>query len=67
MAIEYELDEKTGVATVTMAGEFSFEDAINLLRALWGDPKYRFRLLVDARSGKTTPRDPAFFRRLAKR
>ena len=52
------------VRRVREAG-WSVEDAINLRRALWGDPKYRFRLLVDARSGNTTPRDSAFFRRLA--
>ena len=65
MGIEYELDELTGVAVIAISGEFSFEDAINVRRALWGDPKYSCRLLVDIRSGLAAPRDADFFRQFA--
>lgn len=49
MAIDWSVDEATGIGTVRVSGTVTVEEGIEALRGLWACPSYRYRMLLDAR------------------
>ena len=55
MPYSLEISESTGVAILTINGQISFEEYVEVSKEIWQTPHYKSRAMWDLRNGLLRP------------